>query len=73
MSKLKIYRDKELNELEVSICNETTVKLSLLDSEEEEPLFFYLNKADLINLASDLTMLSKQLQPDGTDSNDSQA
>lgn len=73
MAKAVIYRDINCSELECLVCNKTTVELKLQDGEEEEPMFFYLNKADLINLASDLTMLSKQLQPDGADSNDNKA
>lgn len=71
MPKAIIYRDSNDNELECEKESETLVSLSLRITMSSVETSFYLNKADLINLARDLEFLSKQLQPDGTDSNDS--
>ena len=64
MAKAMIYRDEHGNELECILeDNEVAIRVGQRDDNNDEN-FIYLNKADLIALASDLTMLSKQLLPE---------
>ena len=72
MAKAMIYRDNNGNEMECELSGTSEASITIKNDIGEDT-FIFLNKADLINLASDLTMLSKQLQPDGTDSNDNKA